>query len=363
VKNSFETVCEAARTLDDFPWSPEETAVLGESGLRESADHLAFMIVTPDAIHRGQHPAVVDSLRRADFRLLAHRSLRLRDDQIEELYKYGIRKKIMDHRRTHWFLTRKGLGFGVSVGLLLRHPQPGACERLLALKGASDPGAATPETIRGAVRSYSKILAVIHSSDDPAAVMRESLLYFSRQEIEAAVRTPDVDLPAEKKWDVVTETLSTTDESTDPMEIFWAVKLRIARVLLAHPLTPEHVNSPADEHLELLRSGREEARRSRGAWLTKFPDTEKLLVRERDLLGSPPFAQEVAQAMRAGQSQGDLASLTWCSLVLAARRLTDIAGFRELQVDRLLNSLHEAGVHITPWESLVLENLLYFWPE
>ncbi|MFE0420121.1 nucleoside-diphosphate kinase [Streptomyces tendae] len=361
MKNSFEAVCEAAHGLADYPWTPEETIALGNAGLRESADHIAFAIVTPDAVHRGQHPAVLRALRGAGFQLIAHRSLKLRDDQIEELYKYGVRKKIVDHRRTHWFLTRKGLGFGVSVGMLLHHPQPGACQRLLVLKGDSDPGRATATSVRGAVRSYSKILAVMHSSDDPAAVMRESLLYFTRQEVEDAIGTKARDSPNDDIWEAVTETLSTTDVSADPMEIFWAVKLRVAHVLLTHPLAPEGLTSLSREHLGLLRDGRRSARRGRGDWLAALSDAEGLLARERELLDGSAFADECGRAMSEGRDRGDLALLSWCSLVLAARRLADTSGFRELQTGRLLGSLHEAGVHVTPWESLVLENLLHFW--
>ncbi|MEU5464740.1 nucleoside-diphosphate kinase [Streptomyces althioticus] len=362
MNTSYDAIREAAGTLDDYPWSLAETAALGDAGLRTSADHLGFMIITPDAVHRGRHLEVLDTLRRAGFQLLAHRSLKLRDDHIEELYKYGLRKKIMDNRRTHWFLTRKGLGFGVSVGLLLRHPEPGACERLLALKGASDPSAAAADSIRGAVRSYSKILALVHSSDDAPAVMRECLLFFTRREMEIAVGLKEPQGHAGNHWEAVAETLSPTDASADPVEVFWAVKLRTARVLLSHPLAPKGLAPLARLHLDLLRSGRETAAGNRGGWLTRMPDTEKMLARELDLLDSRPFAEAVARAMGDGRPGYDLAPLAWCALALAVRQLADAPGFTDLPTDRLLDSLHQAGVHLTPWESLVLENLLHFWP-
>jgi hypothetical protein len=48
----YKQVLDAAETLEDYPLSPSDMADLGRAGLQAAADQLAFMIVTPDAVHR-----------------------------------------------------------------------------------------------------------------------------------------------------------------------------------------------------------------------------------------------------------------------------------------------------------------------
>lgn len=360
--NPYHQMLDAAETLEDYPLSSADIVELGRAGLETAADQLTFMIVTPDAVHRGLHEKVLTEVHNAGFRVLVHRTRNLRDSEIEELYKDGLRAKIMDNRRTHWYLTRKGLGLGTSLGLLLAHPEGDACERLLRLKGDSKPADATPDSVRGSLGSYSKILALMHSSDNPAAVLRECLLYFTAQQVQDAlsrfVEQPD---PQGTPVALLVEALSPTAPNDDPFAVLYAVKIRIAHALAAHPLTATELQPLLGQHLSGLRAMRTTLRADRLPWSSRTAVVSHELEREHKLLIESKLAQSLRQALDAVSPVESLEQLIWHRLALTAEQLAAQQGFAQLDMDQVTAALRAAHVHLTSWEALLLENLLFFW--
>jgi nucleoside diphosphate kinase len=358
----YQQVLDAAETLEDYPLSPSEVADLGRAGLQAGADRLAFMIITPDAVHRDLQTDVLTEVHNAGFRVLAHQTRNLRDSDIEELYKDGLRSKIMDNRRTHWYLTRKGLGFGTSLGLLLHHPDGDACQRLLRLKGASKPADATPDSVRGSLGSYSKILALMHSSDTTAAVLRECLLYFTAGQVRDAVSQLDRHPapPGTPVW-LLAEVLSPTTKKDDPFAVLYAVKIRISHALAAHPLTDAELQPLLERHLSGLRAVRGMLSAERVPWSSRTAAMGRELEREHKLLIEGTLAQGPRPGPGAVTSVESLEWLAWHRLALAAEQLADQQGFGQLDMDQVTAALHAAHVHLTPWEALLLENLFFFW--
>ncbi|WP_211769136.1 nucleoside-diphosphate kinase [Kutzneria sp. CA-103260] len=355
--NAYQQVLDAAEKLEDYPLSPSDVAELGRTGLEATAGRLAFMIVTPDAVHRGLHADTLTKVHNAGFRVLAHQTRNLRDSDIEELYKDGLRAKILENRRTHWYLTRKGLGFGTSLGLLLHHPDGDACERLLRLKGASKPAEATPDSVRGSLGSYSKILALMHSSDTPPAVLRECLLYFTAEQVRGALsQLAEHPTPQGTPISLLVEALSPTTSYDDPFTVLYALKIRISHALAAHPLTGAELQPMLEQHLSGLRAMRATLSADRVPWPSRTAAVGHELEREHKLLVEGALAQSPQSAP--GES---LERLAWHRLALTARQLADQQGFGQLDMDQVRAALHAAHVHLTSWEALLVENLVFFW--
>ncbi|RSM50889.1 hypothetical protein DMA12_01745 [Amycolatopsis balhimycina DSM 5908] len=358
----YQQMLDAAGTLEDYPLSPAEVAELGKAGLAAVADQLAFMIVTPDAVHRGLHTDILTKVHIAGFRILAHRTRDLRDSDIEELYKDGLRAKILDHRRTHWYLTRKGLGLGTSLGLLLHHPDGDACERLLRLKGASKPADAAPGSVRGSLGSYSKILALMHSSDTPAAVLRECLLYFTTGQVHDTLSLLAGHAePQGTPISFVAEALSPTTPEDDPFAVLYALKIRVSHVLAAHPLTGPELQPLLEQHLSGLRAMRPVLSANGASWSSRTTAVGHELEREHKLLAESALAQDMQPALSAATPVESLERLVWHRLAVVAGQLADQQGFPQLDMDQVKAALRAAHVHLTPWEALLLENLFFFW--
>ncbi|WP_328472967.1 nucleoside-diphosphate kinase [Streptomyces sp. NBC_00448] len=359
----YQQVLDAAESREDYPLSLSDVEELGRAGLTLAADQLAFMIITPDAVHRGKHADILAHVHDAGFRIRAHRTRNLRDSDIEELYKYGLRAKILDHQRTHWHLTRKGLSMGTSLGLLLQHPDGAACERLLRLKGASKPADAAPDSIRGGLRSYSKILALVHSSDDSAAALRECLLYFSpRQLLDVLPQYVTSPSPRGKHLSYVAEALSPTTAEDDPLTVLYALKTRISHAIASHPLAA----APAAqqllrEHLAELRTTRDRLRDGVASWRSQVRVVSRALEREHVLLTDDRLACCPESFPSVTGPKEDLERLAWHRLLLTARQLADQQCFEELDMNQVEAAVRAAHVHLTPWEALLVENLLFFW--
>ncbi|MCX4911666.1 nucleoside-diphosphate kinase [Streptomyces sp. NBC_00878] len=362
VSPAYRQILDAAEELDDYPLTVENVREMGEAGLQGAADHIAFMIITPDAVHRGRHVEILEAIRDAGFVVLAHRAKYLRDNDIEELYKDGLRKKVLDHRTTHWYLTRKGLGMGASLGLLLHHPEAGACSRLLALKGVSHPAQAAPESLRGALRSYSKILALLHSSDGPTAVLRESLLYFTPTQLHSMLeQLAEDNRPEGIPVSIMTEILSPTTPDDDPVTVLYALKARVVHTLLAHPITPAELRPALYAQLDTIRAARTSVCRGKTPWTLRLVAAATELEREHKLLNGSLLAQSITVPMSAAEAGEALEWLVWTRLALTIRQLADHDRFPSLDADQLIQALRAGHVHLTSWEALLLENLLFFW--
>jgi len=58
-----------------------------------------------------------------------------------------------------------------------RHPDGDPARRLTLLKGGNDPAGRAPGSLRSAAASPNRLLATVHTSDDPADVARELAVF------------------------------------------------------------------------------------------------------------------------------------------------------------------------------------------
>lgn len=186
-------VMHLASQYDDLSFSAER--LLGKLSNFEALKHIAFVIITPDSIKRGIESEVIDFiLSKTRAQVCSARVKHLSDRDIEELYKYTFRQKIIDHKVTFWWLMQRSFQLSPCMALLLycdKHEEEYFCETVLNLKGSfSVQCKPVEDTVRKHFSSLSRILAIIHSSDDILNLMREALIFFNENDFADIINKP-----------------------------------------------------------------------------------------------------------------------------------------------------------------------------
>jgi hypothetical protein len=70
---------------------------------------------------------------------------------------------------------------------LYRHPDGHPARRLTRLKGGNDPAGRAPDSLRSVAGSPNRLLTMVHTSDDPADVVRELAVFLPWRERAALV--------------------------------------------------------------------------------------------------------------------------------------------------------------------------------
>jgi hypothetical protein len=155
----------------------------GDAGLRS----LGFLLLRPDALKSGGHATILKHLHAEHgIRPVAIRVLNVRPYLFDRLYlpKAGVFED-------RGWLHHRIFALGPSAALLVagdRGEFPSLCERIQALKGASSPTDARESGgLRHRAGRQSALHAVLHTSEDPAALLYEAPLIFRVGAIRAAV--------------------------------------------------------------------------------------------------------------------------------------------------------------------------------
>lgn len=78
-------------------------------------------------------------------------------------------------------------GLGPGLVVLYRHPDGDPAQRLTRLKGGNDPAGRAPDSLRSVAGSPNRLLTMVHTSDDPADVVRELAVFLPWRERAALV--------------------------------------------------------------------------------------------------------------------------------------------------------------------------------
>jgi hypothetical protein len=202
----------------------------------------------------------------------------------------------------------------------------------------------------------------MHSSDTPAAVLRECLLYFTAEQVRGALsQLAGHPAPPGTPVSVLAEVLSPTTQKDDPFTVLYALKIRVSHALAAHPLTGAELQPLLGQHLSGLRAVRSMLSAERVPWSSRTAAMGRELEREHTLLIEGTLAQSSRPGPGTATPAESLQRLAWHRLALAAEQLADQQGFGQLDMDQVKAALQAAHVHLTAWEALLLENLFFFW--
>ncbi|OAB44750.1 nucleoside-diphosphate kinase [Paenibacillus glacialis] len=164
---------------------------------RANMKHVAFAIIRPDAIERGFEKDILDDLASSGLFVIGFKYQFVNERQMEEVYRYTQHRMLDNQMRPLWWMTREMYRISPALLLLLGGKLPDEFEDLAlyleSLKGSSNPAMTQPHHLRYKYQSMNVVLCTIHSSDDHLQSLRESRIFFKREELSQSLQhIPDV---------------------------------------------------------------------------------------------------------------------------------------------------------------------------
>jgi len=132
-----------------------------------------FVMIKPDAVKRGLVGEIISRIERKGLKIKALKMIRMSREQAEQLYE--------EHRGKPFFEDLvQYVTSGPVVVMIVEGPR--AVYVMRKMIGATDGAEAEPGTIRGDF-ALSKARNLVHATDSPEKVERESKIFFSEEEL------------------------------------------------------------------------------------------------------------------------------------------------------------------------------------
>lgn len=144
--------------------------------------NIAVLVFKPDAFMARKCQAALDYLQRQNFTPITWREFRYNHWTMREDWRYQLNQFSLDRI----FLNEKLLTSDDCTMVVFRDNSqkrelPGTV-RLQSLKGSSLPELHKPEQLRAILKSHNRLFKFVHTTDEPADIIRESGILFSSEE-------------------------------------------------------------------------------------------------------------------------------------------------------------------------------------
>lgn len=140
-------------------------------------------LVMPDAVVRHLATSIVERVEKEGFLVSYCRPLEVAPERLDALFETQLRRTDEAYR---FRLLDRLFAFGPVIGLVYEDvsdsPEP-AHERLMRIKGATDPRDAAPGTLRRDFGGINAMLNLVHIADQPAQSALEAELLFGPDEV------------------------------------------------------------------------------------------------------------------------------------------------------------------------------------
>lgn len=161
-------------------WS-DARKVFGENTV-SFLQNIAVLVFKPDAFMARKCQAALDYLQRQNFTPITWREFRYNHWTMREDWRYQLNQFSLDRI----FLNEKLLTSDDCTMVVFRDNSqkrelPGTV-RLQSLKGSSLPELHKPEQLRAILKSHNRLFKFVHTTDEPADIIRESGILFSSEE-------------------------------------------------------------------------------------------------------------------------------------------------------------------------------------
>lgn len=285
----------------------------------EDRNRYAFVIFKPDAVQQNQEYAIWGFLEERGIKLLQQKVGYITREKRKELY-----RDFHVASRTNWDLGTEFYELGPALFLWICGEFPSPYKSLgeyisSELKGHFVPFLAKPDTIRSEFNSINPVFNLIHSSDDGQESARESLIFFTEEEL-ADLTPKSLDL----SWKV-----STVPFKYDFVTLLFDVKRKVAEQTL------QEMEHEREVFLEWV------SRNSR--FLAEVTERER---RHQLLLAK--LEEENNWLVDHVQEDHLL------------RRLTRFCDFQQLDYDALFQDLEALNICLDRWERYLLKSSMYY---
>ncbi len=143
--------------------------------------YFSFMMLKPDAVARGLVSEILQEFQRRGIYPVKGKVIKLESREIDELYKF-VKIRYADS----WWVMPKVFRLAPCVPCIVAG-DPGEHDtlshRIRAEIGPTTPAAGTSNHMRYMFKGGNRVFNLIHAGDDPAASLREALVFFTWEEL------------------------------------------------------------------------------------------------------------------------------------------------------------------------------------
>jgi nucleoside diphosphate kinase len=157
--------------------------VLGAEAALRFAAETAIAWLRPDAAAAGAIGEVASRIDAKGFVAVGAAVVRLGRADVRALWWWQLKRATAERL----LLLEAVAGLGPGLVVLYRHPDGDPARRLTRLKGGNDPAGRAPDSLRSVAGSPNRLLTMVHTSDDPADVVRELAVFLPWRERAALV--------------------------------------------------------------------------------------------------------------------------------------------------------------------------------
>ncbi|HEY2493751.1 MAG TPA: nucleoside-diphosphate kinase [Paenibacillus sp.] len=330
---------------------------------RANLKHMAFAIIRPDAIERGFEKEILNDLENSGLFVIGFKYQFVDERQMEEVYRYTQHHMLENQMRPLWWMTREMYRVSPAILLLLAGKYPDEYEDsaryLESIKGSSNPALTQPHHLRYKYQSMNVVLCTIHSSDDHLHSLRESRIFFNREEIARSLQhIPELlngRIPAPHSFldQAVNRWHSKAKRTGAFFHILSILQLRI----LANLLDSDLFGLPLDELNELCQ-------RMYQITLQQLPYVEEaeqihpILDRELDLLLSASNYHSRKLDMLDSQFRRNCNDREL--LIESLKTMVDYRNYEQADFIKFREQLRRNLVVMDDWEALVIETSFVF---
>ncbi len=150
---------------------------------------LVFAMIKPAAFTRGLAPEIVQWLHQVGFKIVLYKFGEVKGEELDKLYLFVKRKY-----QESWWIMERAYSMAPALAMVLvgnKNNHEHACARLRDLIGPTTPEAGTKGNLRYDLKGVNRVFNIIHVSDDPAAALRESSVFFELKEVIESITSED----------------------------------------------------------------------------------------------------------------------------------------------------------------------------
>lgn len=340
-------------TLDELEAELDETE-------RARLVNLAFVIVRPDALARGFQSRIIDELGEIGLPVVGFKYEHVDERRMEELYRFTQLRMLSNQMRPLWWMTREMYRTSPALLLLVAGKLRGSFRDVAAFfddhKGPANPALTQPRHLRHRFRAMNPILCIVHSSDGARETLREARIFFSREELRAALghaeRAIRGELPPPHEYLAASSArwYARAERPGSFFSVLATLKIRALAALLPLAKSGLDVRGVSRIHRRIAEVADEKR-----SYVEESSAVHPMLAEERALLdrvaSSGPSSDDPFDASEALDRRLLLHALKW---------LTDPDRFDAIDFLRFKEILRRNLVEIDDWESLVLETSFVF---
>lgn len=326
--------------------------------------HIGFVIIRPDAIAKGYEGDIINDFSKKGLYVIGFKYQFIDERQIEEVYRYSQHILLGLQVRPVWWMTRAMYKLSPAIIVLLAgefiENFDDCAKYIKSIKGPANPAETTESHLRHKYRSMNVVLCTIHSSDNMEQALRESRIFFNREEFLTALEyVPECLEGYKPKPHVYLEKYieswyGKTKRTDSFFEILVKLKVRVLANLIEwnqFGIDVNRLRSLYDEMFKLIENN--------NSYVRECESMYKLLNQELEILGNIDIAK-LEESILLGGSYRDINSKDKISLIKVLHMLADYRNYDKIPFSNFKNCLDRNLVFLDEWETLVLDTSFVF---